>query len=230
MTLGQAGDIPIPGDYDGDGDTDPAIYRPSTGLFFGTDRTGATVPSEHLLRRPPETSPSRETTTETARPTRASTAPMPPPSTTGSGMPRSRAEACTRSTSAPPETSPSPATTTATKGRLGHLPPGDRALVWPPHRRRPNRHPDELRPGWGCPHPRLLRREPRQDPLTTVPPRDCGSASCRVEAPARCQGSGWPKTRRLEAAGPGGRGLKRYARGSPGDGPRASQVLTPRIS
>jgi hypothetical protein len=43
MALGQAGDIPIPGDYDGDGDMDPAIYRPSSGLFFGTDRTGSAV-------------------------------------------------------------------------------------------------------------------------------------------------------------------------------------------
>jgi hypothetical protein len=28
------GDVPMPGDYDGDGRTDPAIYRPSTGQWF----------------------------------------------------------------------------------------------------------------------------------------------------------------------------------------------------
>ena len=34
MFLGQSGDIPVPGDYDGDGRTDVAVFRPSTGQWF----------------------------------------------------------------------------------------------------------------------------------------------------------------------------------------------------
>ena len=33
----------MPCDYDGDGAIDPAIYRPSTGLWFGTRANGSTV-------------------------------------------------------------------------------------------------------------------------------------------------------------------------------------------
>jgi hypothetical protein len=38
--FGATTDLPVPGDYDGDGRTDAAIFRPSTGLWYGP-RTGA---------------------------------------------------------------------------------------------------------------------------------------------------------------------------------------------
>ena len=34
MRFGSAGDVPVPGDYDGDGRTDIAIFRPSTSEWF----------------------------------------------------------------------------------------------------------------------------------------------------------------------------------------------------
>jgi hypothetical protein len=34
ITLGQTGDIPVPGDYDGDGVVQPAVFRPSTGTWY----------------------------------------------------------------------------------------------------------------------------------------------------------------------------------------------------
>ena len=34
---GQAGDIPVPGDYDGDRRTDFAVWRPATGEWFVID-------------------------------------------------------------------------------------------------------------------------------------------------------------------------------------------------
>jgi hypothetical protein len=38
--FGQTTDVPVPGDYDGDGKTDAVIFRPGTGLWYGP-RTGA---------------------------------------------------------------------------------------------------------------------------------------------------------------------------------------------
>jgi hypothetical protein len=35
------GDTPAPGDYDGDGRTDVAVYRPSTGQWFVKPSSGA---------------------------------------------------------------------------------------------------------------------------------------------------------------------------------------------
>jgi uncharacterized protein YbjT (DUF2867 family) len=31
---GADGDVPVPGDYDGDGVTDPAVFRPATGVWY----------------------------------------------------------------------------------------------------------------------------------------------------------------------------------------------------
>jgi hypothetical protein len=42
MNMGQSGDVPIPGYYDGDQTVDPAIFRPSTGLWFAVLSGGGT--------------------------------------------------------------------------------------------------------------------------------------------------------------------------------------------
>ena len=34
VVWGQASDIPVPGDYDGNGTTDVAVFRPSTGTWY----------------------------------------------------------------------------------------------------------------------------------------------------------------------------------------------------
>jgi hypothetical protein len=41
FNLGASGDIPVPGDYDGDGRTDAAIYHPADGTWHLADGTTA---------------------------------------------------------------------------------------------------------------------------------------------------------------------------------------------
>jgi len=41
VQFGASGDLPVPGDYDGNGTTDIAVFRPSTGVWYV--RNGATV-------------------------------------------------------------------------------------------------------------------------------------------------------------------------------------------
>jgi len=41
--FGTNGDIPVPGDYDGDGRNDAAVFRPSTSTWFAQRSTGGTL-------------------------------------------------------------------------------------------------------------------------------------------------------------------------------------------
>jgi hypothetical protein len=34
LAFGTSGDVPVPADYDGDGDDDVAVFRPSSGVWF----------------------------------------------------------------------------------------------------------------------------------------------------------------------------------------------------
>ncbi|MCI0530002.1 MAG: hypothetical protein L0Y56_21370, partial [Nitrospira sp.] len=43
QVFGQNGDVPVPGDYDGDGLDNIAVWRPSTGIWTGILRSGKTA-------------------------------------------------------------------------------------------------------------------------------------------------------------------------------------------
>lgn len=74
--LGLPGDIPVPGKYDGDNRTDMAVFRPRTGEWFfrySPQNLDGRMPGSSGVF--PATSPCRETTTATARPTSRSSGP-----------------------------------------------------------------------------------------------------------------------------------------------------------
>ncbi len=41
MTFGAPGDVPVPDDYDGDGDTEIGVFRPASGVWFFRDGPAA---------------------------------------------------------------------------------------------------------------------------------------------------------------------------------------------
>jgi thermitase len=50
--FGATDDVPVPGDYDGDGKTDAVIYRPSTGLWYGPRTGSASIVIQSTLGQP----------------------------------------------------------------------------------------------------------------------------------------------------------------------------------
>jgi hypothetical protein len=50
--FGQTTDIPVPGDYNGDGKTDAVIFRPSTGLWYGPQTGAAAIVIQQIVGQP----------------------------------------------------------------------------------------------------------------------------------------------------------------------------------